>query len=202
MSPKARRPRAYRQNRRARQADANTARIIDAAGALILAASRVADITLEDVARESAVTVRTILRRFGSRDAVLEAAFGRLRTEIGRLRRPTWPDDIDAAMTSLLDQYEQMGDFHIRALQEEHHLPTLHRDLETARQYHRDWIREIFALHLEDFRPDDRERRVTALFAATDVYLWKLLRRDLQLDRARTEDTFRRLVQGVLTGST
>jgi len=36
------------------------------------------------------------------------------------------------------------------------------------------------------------------LYAATDVYLWKLLRRDLNFDRRRTEQAFRRLVRGVL----
>ena len=198
MKARRRRPRAYRQNRRARQADANPARIVAAAAALIRTAPRVADITLDEIARESEVTVRTILRRFGSRDGMLEAAFVRLKTEIGALRQPTWPGDVDAALTSLLDQYEQMADFNIRALQEEHLLPILHRGLEAARQYHREWIREIFALHLEDFTPEEREPCVTALYAATDVYVWKLLRRDLKLDRAQTEDTFRRLVHGVL----
>src|SRR6516162_4480043 len=116
MKARRRRPRAYRQNRRARQADANTARIVAAAAALIRTAPRVADITLDEIARESEVTVRTILRRFGSRDGMLEAAFVRLKTEIGALRQPTWPGDVDAALTSLLDQYEQMADFNIRAL--------------------------------------------------------------------------------------
>jgi hypothetical protein len=31
---------------------------------------------------------------------------------------------------------------------------------------------------------------LTALYAATDVYLWKLLRRDLKLERRETEETF------------
>jgi hypothetical protein len=35
---------------------------------------------------------------------------------------------------------------------------------------------------------------LTALLAALDVYTWKLLRRDLELSRARTEATITRLV--------
>src|SRR5436309_291396 len=88
-------PRAYRQELRARQTDANTARIVDAALALIAAAPRVSQITLEDVARESGLTVRTILRRFGSRDHALEAAFVRLKQEFGRMRVPTAAGDLE-----------------------------------------------------------------------------------------------------------
>ena len=39
---------------------------------------------------------------------------------------------------------------------------------------------------------------VNALHAATDVYTWKLLRRDLGLARAETERTIVQLVEGVL----
>ena len=46
--------------------------------------------------------------------------------------------------------------------------------------------------------PRQREARLTALYAATDVYLWKLLRRDLKHDRSDTEQAFRQLVHGVL----
>jgi hypothetical protein len=36
------------------------------------------------------------------------------------------------------------------------------------------------------------------LHAATDVYTWKLLRRDLNLNRAETERTLIELAEGVL----
>ena len=48
--------------------------------------------------------------------------------------------------------------------------------------------------------PDGKARRrvVNALHAATDVYTWKLLRRDLGVTRAETERTMVRLVDGTL----
>jgi hypothetical protein len=47
-------------------------------------------------------------------------------------------------------------------------------------------------------RSDARARCINALHAATDVYTWKLLRRDLKLSRAETERTMVELANGVL----
>ena len=63
---------------------------------------------------------------------------------------------------------------------------------------HRGWLRHIFGPPLAALRPAGREHRIAALYAATDVYVWKLLRRDLKLSRKETAATFRRLVYGVL----
>jgi AcrR family transcriptional regulator len=191
--------RVYRQDLRARQLDANTSRIVDAAAALVSTVRRVADITLDDIAAGAGLTARTILRRFGSRDGVLEAAFERLKTEFQGLRRPTPPGDVDAAVASVVGQYEQIGDFNIRALEAEDQLALVHRSLDYARAFHRAWLADVFAPNLARLTPSERERRLIALYAATDIYLWKLLRRDLSLDRKHTEDTFGRLVRGVLT---
>ena len=49
--------------------------------------------------------------------------------------------------------------------------------------------------------PAARKRAVHALHAATDVYTWKLLRRDLGLSRTETEKTMADLVVGVLEGT-
>ena len=191
-------PRAYHQGLRAQQTLANTETIVGATVALIKKARRVGDITLEDVARESGLTVRSVLRRFGSRDKAFEAAFLRLKGEFGALRVATPPGDVDAAIRSLLKQYEQIGAINIRGLREEEDMPLLHRVLDEARGFHRDWLRQVFGPHLARLSPAERERRLTALYAATDVYLWKLLRLDLKCDRRSTLETITRLVRGVL----
>lgn len=192
-------PRAYRQQLRAQQADANTERIVNAGVTLIKTSRRLADITLDDLACASGVTVRTILRRFGSRDGVLEAAFLPLQNEVKGLRVETPPGDVDAAIASLLDQYEQIGDFNIRALEAEDLLPLAHRGLELGRQSHREWLEFAFAPQLDALRDQEREARLIALYAATDIYLWKLLRRDLKRSREETQDTLCRLVRGVVS---
>jgi AcrR family transcriptional regulator len=190
--------RLYRQDLRAQQTLANTETIVRATVALITKARRVSDITLDDIARESGLTVRSVLRRFGSREKAFEAAFVQLKDEFGALRVETPPGDVDAAIRSLLDQYERIGTVNIRALREEEDMPLLHRVLDEARGFHRDWLRHIFAPHLAGVSRAERERRLTALYAATDVYLWKLLRQDLKCDRRSTLETITRLVQGVL----
>jgi len=194
-------PRRYRQAVRARHTLENADRIVDSAVRLIKTTRRTADITLDDVSRESGLTVRTILRRFGSRDGVLEAAFAQIKTEFAGLRAPTPAGDVDSALTSLLNQYERIGDLNLRALAQEDQLPLLHRTLTEARRVHRAWLEQVFAPHLTGLPRGEREARCIALYAATDVYLWKLLRRDLNLDRRRTEQAFRRLVRGVLAAA-
>ena len=191
-------PRAYHQQLRAQQTDANTERILTAGVTLIKTSRRLADITLDEIAQASGVTVRTILRRFGSRDGVLEAAFQPLKDEVQRLRVATPPGDVDAAIDSMLDQYEQIGDFNIRALEAEDQLTLAHRGLELGRRNHREWLESVFAPHLDGVRGREREARLVALYAATDIYLWKLLRRDLKRSREETHDTLCRLVRGVL----
>lgn len=192
------RARPYTQAARAEQTRANGEQIAAATVALIKRTGRVADITLDDIARESGLTVRTVLRRFGSRDGALEAAFVRMKAEFRSLRAPTPPGDVDAAIRSLVAQYEIIGPVNIRALEQEEALPLLHRMLDEARQIHRAWLADVFSSDLSGLAADERERRITALYAATDVYLWKLLRRDLKIGRRETEDTFKRLVEGVL----
>src|SRR5437764_9236507 len=112
--------RSYRQDARAQQTQANAHRVVQTAVSLVKQTKRTADITLDDISQGSGVTVRTILRRFGSRDGVLEAAFEEIKTEFRSYRAPTAPGDIDAAMHALLDQYERIGDVNIRALEQEH----------------------------------------------------------------------------------
>jgi AcrR family transcriptional regulator len=193
--------REYRQDVRAQQTQANADRIVSTAVALVKKTRRTADITLDDVSRDAGVTVRTILRRFGSRDGVLEAAFAEIKQEFKGYRAPTPPGDVDAAVRTLLDQYERIGDLNIRALEQEQQLPLLHRALTEARRSHRDWLEQIFGPQLEGLPSRQREARLTALYAATDVYLWKLLRRDLKLDRSDAEQAFRQLVHGVLVAA-
>jgi len=191
--------RQYRQARRADQAQANADRIVSSAVELVKKTKRTADITLDDVSRESGMTVRTILRRFGSRDGVLEAAFWQIKTEFKGHRKPTAPGDVAAAVRALLNQYELIGEVNIRALEQEDQLPLLHRALDEGRRSHREWLVEIFGPRLKKAPSRQREVCLNALYAATDVYLWKLLRRDLKLDRAATEATFTRLVEGICT---
>src|SRR5215470_5868907 len=111
-----RRPRPYQQAARAEQTAAHRGRIVQVAVSLVHAARHISEITLEEVARRSGVTVRTILRHFGSRDGMLEAAFAQISQKMRNDRPPSTPGDVDAALAALLKHYELDGDPNIKAL--------------------------------------------------------------------------------------
>jgi hypothetical protein len=60
--------------------------------------------------------------------------------------------------------------------------------LAQGRAYHRAWVERMFG------RPD----RVPELIVATDVYTWKLLRRDQGLSRDATCESMTRMVRALL----
>jgi hypothetical protein len=129
---------------------------------------------------------------------VLEAAFAQLARQIVRDRPVTPPGDIDAALAALLHQYERDGDLNIKALDQESELPLLHKMMERGRMGHRAWLRRTFGPYLTHLDSAARKQRINELYAATDVYLWKLLRRDLNVGKQQTADAFRHLVLGVI----
>jgi AcrR family transcriptional regulator len=190
--------RAYQQTVRAERATANGERMIAATVALLDTTPRVRDITLDAVAARAGVTVRTILRRFQSRDALLDAAFHRMAQNLGANRAVGATGNIDAAVESLMSQYERFGDFVLKMLEQEHDLPVVGELVAYGRSRHRLWLEQVFAPQLASLDAGEHKQRVIELYAATDVYLWKLFRRDFRLTRKQTAQTFRNLVTAVL----
>jgi len=86
-------------------------------------------------------------------------------------------------------------------LAEEHRIPGFAEVAAVGRTKHRAWIEAAFAEQLAVNPAPERDRILTALIAATDVYVWKLLRRDLGLDRTASESTVETLIRGVLVNS-
>ncbi|HTM02111.1 MAG TPA: TetR/AcrR family transcriptional regulator [Vicinamibacterales bacterium] len=191
--------RAYQQTVRAERATANGERIVEATAALLETTPRVRDVTLDAVAERAGVTVRTILRRFATRDGLLEAAFHRMGQNIGGNRPLPPAGDVDAAVESLTAQYERFGEFILKMLEQEHDLPVLSQLVTYGRSRHRAWLEQVFAPQLASLGAGERKQRITELYAATDVYLWKLFRRDFRLTRKQTAESFHNLITAVLT---
>jgi hypothetical protein len=63
---------------------------------------------------------------------------------------------------------------------------------------HRDWVRTVFAPQLDARPAADRGALTDLLVVATDVYTWKLLRRDRRLDRATAEQRVRDMITALL----
>ncbi len=152
--------------------------------------------TLDAVAGRAAVSVQTVLRHFGSRDGLLDAALELAQTDVVE-ERTTPPGDVSAALRTICDHYERRGDFVLRMLAREHDDARIASIVDRGRGVHRDWVDEVFAPLLPGEDPA-RGACLDLLIVATDVFTWKLLRRDRQLDRATTEHRLRQLVDAVL----
>lgn len=181
--------RIYRQSARAQAAEATAARIVDAFAAQ-LRERWFDEIRLEGVARTAGVTVQTVIRRFGGKEGLLDAMHQRLGAEIRR-RREVAAGDSAGAVASLIDDYEEVGDLVLRTLAQEDRYPAVRAMTDIGRAMHRTWIATAFAPWLEPMAPDARRRATDALVVAGDIYVWKLLRRDME--RPLTE--YRALVE-------
>jgi AcrR family transcriptional regulator len=179
---------------RAKATEATRERILDATERLFLdsASDR---FSLEDVAAGAGTTVQTVLRHFGSKDSLLAASSDRAMQEVRRERMSAPVGDVRGAVENLVEHYEQRGDGVIRWLAEEERNPFLHEIVERGRELHREWAASTFAPQLESFRGDARRRRMAQLVAVTDVYVWKLLRRDMRLSRTETERAIAELLE-------
>jgi AcrR family transcriptional regulator len=183
--------RRYDMTARAAKAKETRERIRSAAADLYIERP-IEDFTLDDVARRANTTVQTVLRAFGSKEELVLAALTAL-AESGTLLKPTPPGDVPAAVRAHFDIYETVGDVVIARLGDERRMPALKPSLEQGRAGHRDWVAKVFAQHLRD-NPDLFEM----LTVLTDVYIWKLLRRDRGLDRAAAESIVIDMINAVL----
>jgi len=178
-------PRPYRMVARAANVVATGERILDAAVEAFW--ERPSDqISLDDVAWRSGVSVQTVIRRFRGKDGLLAAAIERESERVRRQRDPTAVTDAVGAVAQLVTHFEAMGDRVLRMLAEETRIPALRHVVDGGRRAHRNWCKRVFASELAGLGVARRRRRVAQLVAVCDVYTWKLLRRDAGLSRKET----------------
>ncbi|MDH2444999.1 TetR family transcriptional regulator [Amnibacterium sp. CER49] len=157
------------------------------------------DPTLERVASRAGVSVQTVLRHFVSRQALLEQARETARSEIVEERRPA-AGGADAALRALLQHYELRGAFTLAMLAREDDDPGVALITSAGKVVHRRWVAEVFA----DALPPEgasRDALLDLLVVATDVYAWKLLRRDRRLPVAAVHARMRAMTDALLAGS-
>ena len=155
------------------------------------------EIVLADVAARAGVSVQTILRHFGSREALFEAmttfAHAQIVTE-----RAAPAGDVPAAVQVIFSHYEARGDAVLRFLGQELWDERVKQITDLGRRTHRAWVQAVFAPQLAALPAADREALTDLLVVATDVYTWKLLRRDKNLDRQTAERRVRRMIAALL----
>jgi len=158
------------------------------------------DITLAAIAREARVTHQTVLNHFDSKEGVAKAAAEIISRETIAARNKAVPGDAAGAIHVLVGEYERIGDAGVRWALTADRLGSLVPLLDDARAGHRAWLERTFGAALPA-APRPRTRFIHSLHAATDVYVWKLLRRDLRLTRDETEAIMANLVDGILERS-
>lgn len=186
--------RRYTMTARAAKAQGTRDRIRTAAASLY-SERPIEDFTLEDVARRAQTTVQTVLRAFGSKEDLVLAGLTAL-VQSGAPAKPAKPGDVRAAVREIFDIYETVGDVVIARLGDERRLPALKDSLDEGRAGHREWLARAFAPYLCS-NPEIFEM----LNVITDVYVWKLLRRDRGLDRAAAESIVLNMIFSVLKES-
>lgn len=171
--------------------------------ALALASEEWLDrITLDQIAARAGVTVQTIIRYFGTKEGVFTAAAESASRDAQRWRDETPAGDIVRAVQSAQQHYEQAGDRLLRLLAQEERYPGLRRFTDLGRVAYRTWIARIFDSALARRREAERERLQAELIAVTDITMWKLLRRDLGLDRQQTELAMREMIEALVSQDT
>ena len=178
--------RGYEMTVRAESAAQTAERILDATVATFWERPT-DDLSLEVIARRAGVSVRTVIRRFGSKQQLLVAAADRDRTRVIDQRDSAAVGDVPGAVRVLLDHYEDYGEKVLRLLAAESTVPALGPIVEQGRDVHRNWCRRVFAPFLSELNGAARRRRLAQYVAICDVYTWQLLRLHAGLSRAQTE---------------
>jgi AcrR family transcriptional regulator len=188
--------RAYRMVARAQTAAATHQRVLAAAWELF-AAKPYEDVRLADIAEEAGVTVQTLHARFGPKDQLFVAAW-RSTMDPEAARRDGAPvGDVEGAVGLIYDSYELRGDAALRLTAQEERIAAVREMTDDGRAWHRDWVQRTFAPLLDGLRGAERERRLVAMVVATDLLVWKLLRREMGLGRAEAQ----RVVVGMVNAT-
>jgi AcrR family transcriptional regulator len=189
--------RPYRLGRRAVSATINGESILASARRLF-GEIRYDQVTLDDVAAQAGVTVRTVVRRFGSKERLFGAVGAERAASIRRARDEVHAGNVPEAVRLLVETYEDWGDEVLHLLSQERGLAGVTNTVEAGRRYHADWVERAFSPLLGDLPARVRRRRIGQLVAVTDIYHWKVLRRDVGLSRAEVEASIRELIGDIV----
>jgi AcrR family transcriptional regulator len=189
--------RPYNMTARAKEAARTERKILDVTAALWLKLP-ISEITLEQVAESASVTVRTILRKFGSKEGLFEACIEQDAGNLTQNRDQFTKGNLTEILHTLLSEYEIMGDAVIRTLTVEDQYSFARKLLDSGRTHHRKWCAMAFSPYLPDPSSEGYELHLLSFISATEIYLWKLLRRDLGQNFDQTLQVFRFMIEGII----
>lgn len=183
--------RAYAQTERRTATERTRTAILDAGIALSREKLSI-EIVLSEVAARAGVSVQTVLRHFGTRDGLFDALHEHGTSRVTSERQAP-AGDVEAGLRVLVDHYETSGDMSISFLAQERTDERMRAITTAGKALHREWVGEVLG-PLVSHNP----AALDELVVVTDVYAWKLLRRDRGLSRAETELRMLSLTRAVI----
>lgn len=164
--------------------------------------------SLESVAGRAGVSKQTALRHFGSKQGLLDAVIRRSAALVVKERNKAPIGDVPGAVANLVRHYERYGDMVVRMLPYRDAMVrvmgggergnTIARAVDYGKEVHEEWIKRTFAPQLAELSPHKRRRRQAQLVATCDVYVWKILRRDIGLEVDEVEDALVEMLERLL----
>jgi AcrR family transcriptional regulator len=190
--------RPYIMKARAASAAVTAERIVEATREL-LTSKVISEITLADIASRAGVTVQTVLRRFGDKDAVFAAAMARFFSQVSAQREQAKPGELGHAVANLVEHYEEWGRLMLRLMAEETTMPGIGNHIQAGKAFHRRWCETVFAETLSSLPDVELERRLSQLIAICDIRTWEILRINSGLSRSQTELALREMLEPLTT---
>lgn len=157
------------------------------------------EVTLEQIAADSDVTVQTVIRRFGSKEGIVRALMEIQEPRVDAQRSEAPVGDVVGAVANLVAHYEAEGDLMLHLLRQEQRVPAFAEVVARGRAIHADWCSRVFAPWLGERTGVARARMSAQLVAVCDLYTWYLLRRQQGLSRRQTELALVELLEGTLS---
>lgn len=186
--------RQYTQTTRHETTRARRRQMIEAVLALIERGS-ISEVTLQGVADEAGVSLKTIVRHFGSKEELLRQAMLEARG-LEEEQRPLPVGDLDGVCRVLGKRYDEMAEFVYRMGDLELSYDWLSDWVQMARRSHLDWLAAAFEAWLPPEGPE-REDRLMCLFGATEIRSWWTLRERFGYDPARARAVMRRQLEAL-----
>jgi AcrR family transcriptional regulator len=189
--------RRYRMGARAKATEATRLKILEAVE-VAFQELFYDEMTLAAIAERAGVSVQTILRHFDSKESLFTASYLHTAEKMGADRGPLPVGSPKAVVEDLVDHYERFGDRILWMLAQEAREPVLQNLADLGRLYHLQWCRQAFAPALAGLRGKTHERRLAQFVTCTDIYTWKLLRRDRGLSRAQTKLAMQEMLEPLM----
>jgi AcrR family transcriptional regulator len=155
------------------------------------------DVSLQSIADEVGVALKTVVRQFGTKDALFVECVKAFHPR-EMASRDVEPGNIPAAIRTLVERYEELGDMTLNFLAVEDRLAPVADMLKIARNAHVGWLGQVFAQWLPRRDGPLRRRRIAQLFGVTEIYVWVSWRKRLGLDRETCETAMKASVEALL----